>query len=425
LYGLTWSDELEKFVAVGGGGSVLTSPNGTNWTLHSAGTSYFLRDVTWAAELQEFVAVGQHGTITTSDDGENWDLIESRPDDYFYGVDWSGSLLMIVGQDGWMLSSPDGEAFTLRHGPSTDLRDVAWSEASGQFIAVGQLEIILESTDGTTWDTRLSGVDLDLNGVAAVAEDSSLLAVGTQGKVLRSTNGTDWQLSYAGPQVVYSDLWVGSEVAVIVGNEGTILYSDDLETWDTIDVKPVLLHLYGVSGSASQIVALGQSGTILTSTDGASWTAASSPTEEWLYDAAWSGSEFVAVGNTGTVLRSVDGLSWSIETLAAPDSLRAVAWVDERFVAVGLGGKVWLSSNGTTWTEGIWDADTKFDLFGVASSGDIMVAVGRDGLRLISYDSGDTWQLSHTVPDIDLNDIVFNGVRFVSVGTLQYIVTSL
>jgi len=425
LYGLTWSEDLGKFVAVGGGGSVVTSPDGLSWTLYSAGISYYLYDVIWAAELETFVAVGQHGAIATSENGENWDLVESRPADYFYGLVWSGDLLMIVGQNGWILSSPDAETFTLRDGPSNDLRDVAWSSASSRFVAVGQYETILESVNGTDWDTRLSGIDFDLNGVASTAAmDSVLLAVGTQGKVLRSIDVSDWQLSYAGPRVVYNDVWIGPDVAIIVGNEGTILYSSDLITWDTIDTKPVPLHLYGVAGSSSRFVALGQSGTILTSADGANWTAASSPTDEWLYDAAWSGTEFVAVGNTGTVVRSVDGLTWTTVTLGGTDSLRAVAWVDDRFVAVGLGGSVWYSTSGATWIEGTWDADNKYDLYGVASSGDIMVAVGQNGLRLISYDSGDTWQLSRTAPDINLNDVVFDGERFVSVGTFLYIVTS-
>ena len=52
------------FVAVGVGGTILTSPDGVNWTAQNSGTNNHLRGVTYGNGT--FVAVGLGGTILTS-----------------------------------------------------------------------------------------------------------------------------------------------------------------------------------------------------------------------------------------------------------------------------------------------------------------------------------------------------------------------
>lgn len=53
------------FVAVGEGGTILTSPDGATWTVRSSGTSHSLGGVTYGNKT--FVAVGDSGTILQSD----------------------------------------------------------------------------------------------------------------------------------------------------------------------------------------------------------------------------------------------------------------------------------------------------------------------------------------------------------------------
>jgi hypothetical protein len=52
------------FVAVGEGGTILTSPDGVSWTARTSGTSNWLDGVAYGNGL--FVAVGDRGTILTS-----------------------------------------------------------------------------------------------------------------------------------------------------------------------------------------------------------------------------------------------------------------------------------------------------------------------------------------------------------------------
>jgi hypothetical protein len=62
LNGVAYGNGL--FVAVGDGGTILTSPDGVSWTQRTSGTSNQLNGVAYGNGL--FVAVGWDGTILTS-----------------------------------------------------------------------------------------------------------------------------------------------------------------------------------------------------------------------------------------------------------------------------------------------------------------------------------------------------------------------
>lgn len=65
LWGICY--EGKQFVAVGEGGTILTSIDGATWTLQKSGTSTWLTAVCYANGL--YVAVGDNGTILSSVDG--------------------------------------------------------------------------------------------------------------------------------------------------------------------------------------------------------------------------------------------------------------------------------------------------------------------------------------------------------------------
>ena len=69
LWGVASGDT--QFVAVGEGGTILTSPDGIEWTLRTSGTSRWLL-AAWSPVRNLFVVVGDAGTILTSPDGITW-----------------------------------------------------------------------------------------------------------------------------------------------------------------------------------------------------------------------------------------------------------------------------------------------------------------------------------------------------------------
>ena len=214
--------------------------------------------------------------------------------------------------------------------------------------------------------------------------------------------------------------------------------------------------LYGVTYGNGVFVAVGQSGTILTSPDGLVWTDNTPTTSSiCLYGVTFGGDAFVAVGDTGTVLSSPDHVTWTKKTTSVPNALRAITYVNNTFVAVGSGGKILTSAtlDGSTWTSktsgivyslaGI-DATPQGQLVAVGSYATILssddalawtvrssgtykilrgiargkgkfVAVG-DGGTILSSTNGSTWDVKTLTGVAFLNGIAFGNGLFVAVG---------
>ena len=96
-------------------------------------------------------------------------------------------------------------------------------------------------------------------------------------------------------------------------------------------------------------IAVGNSGTILTSSDGITWTSRTSAPHHHLFGVSHGGSTFVTVGNGGTILTSSDGTSWTSRTSGTDQELQGITYGVSTFVAVG-GNKIITSSDGTSWT---------------------------------------------------------------------------
>jgi hypothetical protein len=169
------------YVVTGGSGTVLTSPDGTNWTTRLTPTTKILTSV--AAFPGGVVATGDDGAMITSTNGTNWTLQTSGTLDWLYRVRYLNGLLITVGQNGR----------------------------------------IHTSTDGTNWTPRTSGTGAWLNDVTFV--DNTYFAVGTQGTVLSSTNAVDW---IDRGTITLKSLYgaaTDSRQLVVVGIEGVILRS--------------------------------------------------------------------------------------------------------------------------------------------------------------------------------------------------------
>ena len=89
---------------VGAGGTVVTSPDGINWTVQYSGTLANLNDVAYGGGL--FVADGNAGTIITSPDGANWTAQNSGTTNNLGRMVFASGRFTILG--GALLSSLDG-----------------------------------------------------------------------------------------------------------------------------------------------------------------------------------------------------------------------------------------------------------------------------------------------------------------------------
>ena len=150
-------------------------------------------------------------------------------------------------------------------------------------------------------------------------------------------------------------------------------------------------------------VAVGGNGAIVTG-DFKHWTVKRVGGSE-LRAVAWNDYEYVAVGENGTILSSPDGASWSAVAGAAGLAFNGVAYGNGTWVAVGEGpggAVVYSSANG--WHQ-VSDVPGGA-LCGVAYGSDGFTAVGANGTIIYSED-GSAWCLEPELPTTQtLYDIV-------------------
>lgn len=216
--------------------------------------------------------------------------------------------------------------------------------------------------------------------------------------------------------------WTGTQL-VAVGDAGTIVTSSDAVTW-TAKNSGTSNGLYAVakdggSGSSSRVVAVGVSGTIRLSTNGGnSWTSATTPGAV-MYAVTWAGNRFVAVGAAGAILTSDDGSTWVAQVSPATQNLNGIAWNGSLLMAVGDGGTAYTSPDGQNWTS--HPSGVGSSLLSVAWAGGVFVAVGQSGVVRTTPD-GTTWT-PHT-SDAGTLLAIAQGSKLVAVGNAGMITSS-
>jgi photosystem II stability/assembly factor-like uncharacterized protein len=170
-----------SYYVTGHQGLVLSTADGTTWSLRTAPTTNFLSGI--AGSLVGLVAVGDNGTIVVSPNGINWSNVPIGTTNWLYKVRWVNGQLMVVGQNGSLYTSPDAAAWQPRNTASTAwLTDVSWID--NQYYVVGMNGTVLRSPDAITW-TNLGTITLK-SLYAAAADANRLLIAGVEGVILRA-----------------------------------------------------------------------------------------------------------------------------------------------------------------------------------------------------------------------------------------------
>lgn len=294
--------------------------------------------------------------------------------------------------------------------------------ATGSFAAVGAGGKIFTSADGISWANPVSPVATDLYAVTGYAAYQNnpgnpalrWVAVGAGGASVYSQDGVSWAVgnpfnlnSLANPNnYALRSITQVSGIFFAVGDSGTILSSSDGITW-TPRASGTTNHLHGVTHGAIY-VAVGDSGTIVTSIDGNTWTVRTPSTpvgrlkQVTTFGGAY-GSIYVAVGDAGAIVTSIDGgITWV--TQAAPTGLNLVGVTAEyravdpisavkdpslnfistfQLVAVDSSGNAYNSQNGYDWSTAIATGATSLNA--LASSGFGYVAAGNAGATAYAF----------------------------------------
>ena len=245
-------------IAVGDNGSVIVSPNNltnvittdltgtvSTQTMSSLGVVWYpvlprpsTNDLQGVGVLSNslYIITGDYGTVLTSPDGTNWTSRATPATNLLTSVaDWPGGLVA-TGDDGAVITSPDGITWTVRTPGTTNwLYRVRY--LNGTLIAVGQHGTLLTSTNGTNWTPRSSGTTQWLNDVTFIGD--TYFIVGNKGTVLTSTNLVHWTHQGTISKKSLYGVATDSRQLITVGVEGCILRSQVLP-----DLTPISVLAY-------------------------------------------------------------------------------------------------------------------------------------------------------------------------------------
>lgn len=191
---------------------------------------------------------------------------------------------------------------------------------------------ILTSPDGVTWTERKSVANLNIELYGVTYGNNTFVAVGYADKyaspILISSNGVKWK-SASFKKGILDCVTYGNSIFVAIGAvyddaddeivKNIIITSKNGVKWRTSKPpKKLKQWLPGITDGNSTFVAVGVSGTIITSPDGKKWTIQESGTSASLYDVTYGNSTFVAVGRAesdvgyaSVILTSPDGVTWT------------------------------------------------------------------------------------------------------------------
>lgn len=395
--------------------------------------------------LRHLVCVTGALLISNAVSAQNsWSQLKHHTD--FSGVAFGQSIFVAVGSQneeivfpGVITTSGDGVTWAPPFVLDSPYQPKAVAYGNGKFVVVGSFgSWILVSSNGYNWTWSSTPSSSQLNGVCY--GNGLFVAVGDSGTILTSPDGLSWTARPGGSSTLYAATY-GNGIFVAVGAAGTILTSNTGTTW-SFRASNTTKNLGGVAYGDTKFVAVANScgifscsGAIIKSSDGISWSAASSTpslSSIGLNCVTFGNGRFVAAGqiydpfgdNTKIALGSLDGDSWTQVFSSTPDSIKAVTYGNGTFVAVGTTGTTLISSDGVSFT--VANSGYSHELIGAAYGNSTFVLVGAQGtiLTLQATPQGVNWRKRTSGTTSWLNGAAYGNGLFVAVGDSGTIRTS-
>lgn len=344
---------LEAFghlYVVGWSGSLSRTTDLTEW--EEVVTGDLTRAEGIATNGSIVVLAGANGEILTSPDGETWTVRQteipgaSGNANSFLFVAWTGDRFVAGGKDGTLMTSPDGLGWTLVETPFDDwlFTMVAFG---GQLYFPGDRGSLWQTVDLEEWtevETGLNSSILDLH-----SNGEELMAVGRDGGVAVANLEGEWELPLGESNRAAVLALAHHEGVHLAGDgDGKVSLSNDTEAWLPVFETPDERSVAGLEWFLDQFVLITSGGNAYTSPDGMDWTEAAGPGGNPSRARIIDGRLWV-VGRSGLVASTADLVDWDTVT-AGDGSLTDIARGPEGFVAPGNQGVLYWSTNGTDWS---------------------------------------------------------------------------
>lgn len=411
-----------RFVWVGPGQSPRVSTDGAQWSKPSSASGFSIASITFASG--QFVAVGPTITgavVMTSPDGQAWTLQKTPTSSSgLSAVTFGSNQFVAVGSSGEVQTSSDARVWVRQKSVGTDLTAIAFG--NGRYVAVGPRGAIVTSSDATTWISR-QGTPLSAGGRYAIQWNSLthgngvfVAMDGQNGHPWMSVNGSDWTgpsgediyRSFGFSSLIYArDRFVGvSDRNAAVGSSFTGI------TWTNLVLKGAPYDIVGTAYGNGQLVAANRTGIIFASANqGESWTQTSLANDlgsgsAQIAAVAFGNGRFVVTASAPreAALISVDGRTW--RSAAGPSGIRDLTFGACRFVALS-SSSAYTSADGENWSRASALGKGSFSRIHYAAG--IFLAAGTGGV----YTSPDGQSWTYQTPGIqEVSDITFGNDTF-------------
>lgn len=285
-------------------------------------------------------------------------------DDYWGSISYGNGLFVVLSWSGAIITSPDGETWTLRSTPGIpeghSLTGDSVTFGNGMFVAMIS-GFAATSPDGITWTLRT------MPSVATwslVTYGNGLfIVVSLEGHTTTSPDGITWTATALnlGLRLYPRGLAFGNGVYLCLAgglSAREIVSSTDGQTWTQVGILPSpnqwmnLVFGNGVFVAVSASVNGGSNSTIAaTSSDGITWTTVAMPAAANWYAVTFGDGRFVAIarsvddGPSALGAVSTDGITWTGFELPALAGWDDVGYGNGRFIATSYWDAAYNSSH--------------------------------------------------------------------------------
>ena len=300
---------------------VVTDAQSSDWTNRVSGLPHALSEVIWDGDA--FIAVGYGGTVLTSVDGIAWLAIESGTGADLNDVAFYGSDIFAVGDEIILHSTDHGTSWTVKDRPAEAAFEGVAINASQVVIGGQHMEwntaIVLISEDrGDTWRAVDSWPDEGLHMNDLVYQDGLFVAptpyfgeawvtVSSDGKVWNEVAVSD-ELGWTSDTIIHD----GTQF-ILPGTDGTVFTSFDGFNWTRLQTPVRDVSYTSAAWSGSKLVIAGAP---------MSWCGWFWPCDE---------SFDVPAGISSTD----GGMTWELFDIDDNYESLGLAWGSGRFVSVG------------------------------------------------------------------------------------------
>ena len=233
--------------------------------------------------------------------------------------------------------------------------------------------------------------------------------------VISSNNKNDWQVEYASNSgnlkaiaSGYSQTNPLINTHIVVGNAGTVLInqtsSSSASHWLEVPTG-LTIPFNNIYFDGKQFIAVGLQ-TVAFSTNGYSWTTATTMNSREYRDVIVAGGQYVIVGDDGSIETSSDGNTWQAQVSGINAQLNAISYSNGMYIVVGTGGTILSSNNGTSWQA--VNSGINVTLNKVVSRDSIFIAVG-DNNTVLTSDDGINWTLQGGIDTSNVRSILSDG----------------